>query len=265
MINLFGTHMHTLTMQETVSAINKRINNKIFTQHVVVNVAKIVNMQRDPVLRDSVNSSDIINIDGMGLLWGARLFSKEVTERVSGIDLFYELLKSAEQTGKGVFLLGATPKVLGKTLINLKKQYPKLNITAVQHGYFSEDEEADIAQRIKDSGADLLFVAMSSPKKENFINRWKNHFGVSFVMGVGGTFDVVAGKTQRAPLWMQKAGLEWFYRVMQEPGRLWKRYLFTNSKFALMLLRGGFDKQFRIHGSNHFKYKSVPGIKRHSE
>ncbi len=265
MINLFGTHMHTLTMQETVSTINKRINNKIFTQHVVVNVAKIVNMQRDAVLRESVNSSDIINIDGMGLLWGARLFSKEVTERVSGIDLFYELLKSAQQTGKRVFLLGATPKVLGKTLINLKKQYPHLNITGVQHGYFQENEEAEIAQRIHDSGAELLFVAMSSPKKENFINRWKNHFGVSFVMGVGGTFDIVAGKTQRAPVWMQKAGLEWFYRVMQEPTRLWKRYLYTNSKFAWMLLRGGFDRQFRIHGSRRIKRRHLSQIKGNSE
>jgi len=251
MIELFGSKMDTLTMKETVKTINHRINNKIFTQHVVVNVAKIVNMQRDSVLRESVNSSDIINIDGMGLLWGAKLFSDQVTERVSGIDLFYELLKSSEHLAKGVFLLGATEEVLEKTILNLKKQFPDLKINGSHHGYFLENEEEPIIRSIKESEAELLFVAMSSPKKENFINRWKDQLGVSFVMGVGGTFDVVAGVTQRAPLWMQKYGLEWLYRIIQEPRRLWKRYFYTNSKYALMLLRASFDKQFRIQGSNH--------------
>ncbi|MEE9351330.1 MAG: WecB/TagA/CpsF family glycosyltransferase [Thiotrichaceae bacterium] len=261
MIKLFGTQMQTLSMQETIEAINIRINNNIFTQHVVVNVAKIVNMQRDALLRDSVNSSDLINIDGVGLLWGAKLFSNDVTERVSGIDLFYELLKSAEKTGKGVFFLGATQSVLAKTLWNIKKQYPDLNVSGVQHGYYAESEEQGIAEKINKSGAEFLFVAMSSPKKENFINRWKNKFGVSFVMGVGGTFDIVAGKTQRAPVWMQKSGLEWFYRVMQEPARLWKRYLYTNSKFALMLIRASFDKDFRIQGNRKIEHESFTNVK----
>lgn len=250
MIRLFGSNMDTLTMEDTVRTINDRISNNIFTQHVVVNVAKIVNMQNDPILRESVNSSDIINIDGMGLLWGAKLFSDQVTERVSGIDLFYKLLKSSESVGNGVFLLGATQGVLDKTILNLKKQIPDLKVNGSHHGYFSENQEEEIAQQIRDSGAKLLFVAMSSPKKENFINRWKSQLGVSFVMGVGGTFDVVAGATKRAPLWMQRFGLEWFYRVIQEPRRLWRRYLFTNSKYALMLLRASYDKQFRVQGSN---------------
>lgn len=254
MIKLFGTKMQTLSMQETIEAINVRINNNVFTQHVVVNVAKIVNMQRDALLRESVNSSDIINIDGMGLLWGAKLFSNKVTERVSGIDLFYELLKSAEKTGKSVFFLGATQHVLAKALWNIKKHYPDLNVSGVQHGYYTEAEEKSIAEKINKSGAELLFVAMSSPKKENFINRWKSKLGVNFVMGVGGTFDIVAGKTQRAPDWMQKSGLEWFYRVIQEPRRLWKRYLYTNSKFALMLIRAGFDKDFRVHGNRQIEH-----------
>lgn len=249
MIKLFGSKMDTLTMKETVRVINKRIKKGLFTQHVVVNVAKIVNMQCDPVLRDSVNSCDIINIDGMGLLWGAKLFNNQITERVSGIDLFYELLKSSEYEGNGIFLLGATQDVLDKTVFNLKKQFPDLKVNGSHHGYFSEEKEKEIVLQISESEADLLFVAMSSPKKENFINCWKDQLGVSFVMGVGGTFDVVAGVTKRAPSWMQKYGLEWFYRVIQEPKRLWRRYLYTNSKYALMLLRAGFDKQFRIRGN----------------
>lgn len=250
MIKFFGSKMDTLTMKETVKTINDRIDQGTFTQHVVVNVAKIVNMQKDPILRDSVNSSDIINIDGMGLLWGAKLFSDKVTERVSGIDLFHELIKSSEDSGKGIFLLGATQGVLNKTSYELKKQYPRLKVNGSNHGYFSGEQEEDIVQKINESGAKLLFVAMSSPKKENFINRWKKELNVNFVMGVGGTFDVVSGMTKRAPQWMQTYGLEWFYRVIQEPGRLWQRYLFTNSKFTLMILRASFDKQFRLQGSN---------------
>jgi N-acetylglucosaminyldiphosphoundecaprenol N-acetyl-beta-D-mannosaminyltransferase len=241
-------------MQETVKLISNRINNKLTTQHTVVNVAKIVNMQRDPALRESVNSSDIINIDGMGLLWGAKLFSNEVTERVSGIDLFYELLKNAEATGQKVFFLGATQKVLGKTIINLKKQYPALKISGAHHGYYTEAEEESVVHQIKVSEADLLFVAMSSPRKENFINRWKEQFDVGFVMGVGGTFDIVSGMTQRAPVWMQKYGLEWLYRVLQEPTRLWRRYLYTNSIYAFMLLRAGFDKQFGSQGHQVYRH-----------
>ncbi|MCY1535776.1 N-acetylglucosaminyldiphosphoundecaprenol N-acetyl-beta-D-mannosaminyltransferase [compost metagenome] len=94
-----------------------------------------------------------------------------------------------------------------------------------------------MVEKVRKSGAQLLFVAITSPKKENFINRWKDQLGVNFVMGVGGTFDVVAGKVKRAPVWMQNCGLEWFYRVIQEPGRMWKRYLTTNSQFAWILLK----------------------------
>jgi len=95
-----------------------------------------------------------------------------------------------------------------------------------------------VVEEIRKSGASLLFVAITSPRKENFINHWREQLGVYFVMGVGGTFDVMAGKVKRAPKWMQNAGLEWFYRVIQEPGRMWRRYLKTNSQFLWMLITG---------------------------
>src|SRR5690606_14592871 len=118
----------------------------------------------------------------------------------------------------------------------VKALYPGLNVAGYHHGYFWDDEQA-MVEKVRASGAQLLFVAITSPKKENFINRWRDQLGVTFVMGVGGTFDVVAGKVKRAPLWMQRWGLEWFYRVMQEPGRMWKHYLVTNSQFAWLLLK----------------------------
>ncbi len=235
-IDFLGSPMDSGTMPDTVKVISERIASKKFTQHVVVNVAKIVNMRKDPELARSVTECDIINIDGMGVVWGARFLGNKVDERVSGVDLFGELNAMAEREGFPVFYLGAKNEVVQKTEDVMKGKHPALNIAGVHHGYFWDDEQA-VVEQIKASGARLLFVAITSPKKENFINRWKDELGVDFVMGVGGTFDVVAGKVNRAPLWMQKYGLEWFYRVIQEPGRMWKRYLVTNTAFAFLLIK----------------------------
>ena len=238
-IEFLKAPMDIATMQETVSFIESRIEQKQFLQHVVVNVAKIVNMQKDPVLAESVKACELINIDGMGVVFGARFLGHNVPERVAGVDLFHELLAMSAKRDFPVFLLGATEEVVSKTVEVVKAQNPNLNIAGYHDGYFWQDEEA-VVTKIRESGAKLLFVAITSPKKENFINKWQDKLGVDFVMGVGGTFDVVAGKVKRAPQWMQKAGLEWLYRVIQEPGRMWKRYLITNSKFAYLLIKNKF-------------------------
>ncbi|MDC9511384.1 WecB/TagA/CpsF family glycosyltransferase [Pseudoalteromonas sp. Angola-4] len=235
-IEFLKAPMDIATMQETVSFIENRIEQKQFLQHVVVNVAKIVNMQKDPVLAESVKACEVINIDGMGVVFGARFLGHAVPERVAGVDLFHELLAMSAKRDFPVFLLGATEEVVSKTVDKVKAQNPNLNIAGFNNGYFWEAEEA-IVTKIRESGAKLLFVAITSPKKENFINKWQDKLGVDFVMGVGGTFDVVAGKVKRAPQWMQKTGLEWLYRVIQEPSRMWRRYLVTNSKFAWLLIK----------------------------
>lgn len=228
--------MDVASMGETVEVIHKAIVTGSFTQHVVVNVAKLVHMRDDAELRESVESCDIINIDGMGVVVGARFLGHDVRERVAGVDLFHELLAMSAREGLSVYLLGAQDEVVAATARRVEALYPSLQIAGYHHGYFWEDEAA-MVEKIRASGAKLLFVAITSPKKENFINRWCDQLGVTFVMGVGGTFDVVAGKVKRAPLWMQKWGLEWLYRVIQEPGRMWKRYLTTNSKFAWLLIK----------------------------
>ncbi len=240
-IEFLGAEMDVATMEETVEWLDRRIGTHQFTQHVVVNVAKLVNMRSDAGLRASVGACDIINIDGMGVVWGGRMLGLEIAEKVSGIDLFHKLLAMASRRGYPVFLLGARQEVVEKAVKVLQEQYSQLEIAGFHHGYFWDDEEA-VIDAVRASGARLLFVAISSPKKENFINKWKERLGVDFVMGVGGTFDVVAGKVKRAPEWMQKSGLEWLYRVIQEPRRMWKRYLVTNSKFAWLLLKAKFSK-----------------------
>lgn len=235
-IELLGCPMDVASMSETVQVIDDSIARNHFTQHVVVNVAKIVNMQTDAQLDASVRECDIINIDGMGVVLGARLLGHDVPERVAGVDLFHELLAMSARQGYSVYLLGAQDAVVAETARRVQQLYPGLKLAGYHHGYFWDDEQA-MVDKVRESGAQLLFVAITSPKKENFINKWRDQLGVTFVMGVGGTFDVVAGKVKRAPLWMQKYGLEWLYRVIQEPRRMWKRYLVTNTKFAWMLLK----------------------------
>jgi N-acetylglucosaminyldiphosphoundecaprenol N-acetyl-beta-D-mannosaminyltransferase len=238
-IEFLGAPMDSLSMSESVAHIEGKLIKGDFLQHVVVNVAKLVHMQTDKVLADSVKACDMINIDGMGVVLGARFCGHEVTERVAGVDLFHELLAMSAKRDFPVFLLGAEEDVVAKTALKVKASNPNLKLAGYHHGYFWDDEEA-VVQMIKDSGAKLLFVAITSPKKENFINKWQDKLGVDFVMGVGGTFDVVAGKVKRAPVWMQNYGLEWLYRIIQEPGRMWKRYLVTNSKFAWLLIKERF-------------------------
>jgi len=223
-------------MDDVVNIIAVRIEEKCFTQHVAINVAKVVNMRKDSRLSESVRACEIINIDGMGVVWGARLLGHGVPERVAGVDLFHCLLKMSAERDYPVFLLGAKEKIVSETRRKVERLYPNLIVAGHHHGYFWDDEAAAVKE-IKESGARLLFVAITSPRKEKFINRWQDQLGVDFVMGVGGTFDVVAGKVKRAPTWMQKYCLEWLYRVIQEPGRMWKRYLITNSIFVWLLLQ----------------------------
>jgi N-acetylglucosaminyldiphosphoundecaprenol N-acetyl-beta-D-mannosaminyltransferase len=235
-VDFFSCPMDVSTMDETVHLIRSRIEQGVFTQHVVVNVAKLVNMQHDEALADSVRSCDIVNIDGMGIVWGARMLGIPVPERVAGIDLFKHLLEMASESDFPVFLLGAKPHVVERAVEVVAAQHPGLRVAGYHDGYFWDDE-ARVVDMIRRSGARLLFVAITSPKKENFINRWRSQLGVDFVMGVGGTFDVVAGEVRRAPDWMQRCGLEWLYRLVQEPRRMWRRYLVTNGLFAFMIAK----------------------------
>jgi len=246
-IRLFGVSMHAWTMEETVCTIRKRLEGGLFTQQVVVSAGKLVNMQSDPALAESVLSCDIINIDGAGVVVTGRMLGLNIPERVTGTDLFLHLLAMAEQYHHSVYLLGAEDEIIEEAVCRIRRDYPQLEIVGYHHGYFWDNEEA-VVQDISASGAEMLFVGISSPEKENFIHKWNTEFGVCFVMGVGGTFDVVAGKVKRAPMWMQDYAMEWLHRVIQEPRRLWKRYLISNSKFLWMILKGLIDKNYRKNG-----------------
>ncbi|MCA9407121.1 MAG: WecB/TagA/CpsF family glycosyltransferase [Candidatus Omnitrophica bacterium] len=236
-IRFFGGYIDPLTMEETLNCVEEIIRRRIMTQHVVINVAKLVMMQKDGNLREAVNSCRLINCDGAGILWAARLLGFKIPERVAGIDLMLNLVKLAAEKKFRIFLLGATKEICLRVEHKFQQQYPGIQIVGCQDGYFKKEEELTVVEKIKDSCAEILFVALPSPKKEIFLNKYIQQMQVPFVMGVGGSFDVVAGKVKRAPKWMQDFGLEWFYRMISEPGRMWKRYLTTNTVFAWMVLK----------------------------
>jgi N-acetylglucosaminyldiphosphoundecaprenol N-acetyl-beta-D-mannosaminyltransferase len=236
-IYLFGAPIHKLTMNETIQMIDEAIQKKEQMHQVVVNAAKLVNMQKDEALRKSVVEGNIINADGQSVVWASRLLKKPLPERVAGIDLMEHLVKLAADKNYKIFFLGAKEEVVLKVIDKYKSKYSPDIIAGYRNGYFAKEEEVTVAKQIAESSADILFVAMTSPKKEIFLNNYKDLIQTPFIMGVGGSFDVVSGITKRAPVWMQKNGLEWFYRVMQEPKRMWKRYLVTNTLFIGYVLR----------------------------
>lgn len=225
-------------MSETIYRISNSIKSKNQIHHVVVNAAKIVALQKDLKLRESVNCCDIINADGQAVVWASRFLKKPLPERVAGIDLMENLVALAHREGYKIFFLGAKEEIVSNVVSIYSKKFSPNIIAGYRNGYFDKDQEKSIAKEISDSGANILFVAISSPKKEIFLNENKSILkNVNFIMGVGGSFDVVSGLVKRAPLWMQRYGLEWFYRFIQEPKRMWKRYLMGNLKFISLVLK----------------------------
>lgn len=236
-INICNIPVDDYSMQETIGIIDKAISENRPIHHVVINAAKVVNAQKDEALRNSIVSCDIINADGQAIVWASRFLGKPLPERVAGIDIMANLVKLAAEKKYRIFFLGAKEDVVKDVVDVYTKMYGKEIIAGYRNGYFNKEAEQEIAKQIAESGASILFVAMSSPKKEIFLNTYKNLIQTPFIMGVGGSFDVVSGLVKRAPVWMQQWGLEWFYRVMQEPKRMWKRYLIGNSAFIYLVIK----------------------------
>jgi len=228
--------MHTLTMVETLELAREAMQKRQPLHHTVINVAKLVNMHSNPELARDVSEADLINIDGAGVVWGARLLGIAVPERVAGVEIMERLFQLCAEKGFKPYLLGAEQQVLDAVQQRLKRDYPSVQIAGAHDGYFTDEEQ--IVLDINSSGADCLFVAMSSPRKERFLYKYRLVLAPYFIMGVGGSFDVYGGKVSRAPVWVQSIGMEWLYRVLQEPRRLWRRYWDTNRAYAKLLWSG---------------------------
>lgn len=236
-VKMFDCDVAALTMEETLKVIETRIKNREQTQHVVINAGKVVLMEKDMKLKNIIKTCPIINADGQSIVWASRVLGAAVPERVAGIDLMEKLIELSAQKGYRVYFFGAKEEIVKEVIKIYKDKYPKLNIAGYRNGYFTDKDMPLIVKNMKSSKADILFVAFSSPQKEYWLAEYMDAIDIPFCMGVGGSFDVVAGKTKRAPLWMQSTGLEWFYRFLQEPSRMWKRYLVGNSKFIYYVMK----------------------------
>lgn len=229
---LFGIAVHAVTMAQAVDVCETAVEVRRPLTVGVVNAAKLVNLRRDPALRLAVTTCDLVVADGQAVVWASRLLGAPLPERVAGIDLFTQLLGEASRRSQRVFLLGAAQDVLDLVVERVHRDYPGVVVVGAQHGWFDPSESQQVAEAVRAARPDLLFVAMTSPRKELLLDTWAAFMDVPVCHGVGGSFDVLAGRTRRAPELWQRWGLEWLYRVGQEPGRLWRRYLVTNTRFV---------------------------------
>jgi N-acetylglucosaminyldiphosphoundecaprenol N-acetyl-beta-D-mannosaminyltransferase len=235
--HVLGCDIDRLDMDQTVARCDEIIASGGPAQHVAVNVAKVVALHDNPRLREIVERCALVSVDGQPLVWASRLLGDRLPARVAGIDLMFRLLELARERAYRVFVLGAKEDVLATAIDRLQERYPGLVIAGSHHGYFADEDSEEICSLVRAAEPHILLVAMSSPRKEYWLSEHAADLGVPFSMGVGGSIDVAAGLTKRAPLWMQRTGLEWFYRFVQEPRRLGPRYLRTNLRFAGLLAR----------------------------
>lgn len=234
---LLGIRVDALSMRETVTHAAALIDSRTKGhQHVVVNAAKVVAASRDEQLRSTINGADIINADGQAIVWAARILGQHLPERVTGIDFMNEMLRRAPQRRWRVYLLGATQEVLNAVSKNLTDS--AVDIVGAADGFWRQEKsDQRLVGEIASTNPDLLFVALPSPMKEDFLRANLPQLNVGLAVGVGGTFDIIAGKTKRAPKHVQRLGLEWLHRLAQEPRRMFVRYAKGNALFASLVVR----------------------------
>ena len=242
--SMFGLRFHPFNMQEALEQVEKFIKERTKPNMIFTPTAElIVRANSDVWLKNIYNSADLLTVDSYVVYYAARLLGHRISEPVSAARLMLNLLPVIHKRGYSIYLLGAREEVVSKVVENLRIQYPGINIVGWHNGYFDFENDDEIVNDIKDKKPDILFVAMSSPLKEKFISKNLNKMNVPVSIGVGGTFDIIAGKCDLAPEWISKIGLEWFYRLSQEPRRLFKRYLVTNTKFLYMFVKEFFRER----------------------
>ncbi len=246
-VTLLGVGVDSVTMDETLEEVERLIRARRPSYIVTPNVDVLVQLQTDHEFKRIYDGASLVLPDGMPLLWAARFLGTPFKAKVSGSDLFIELCARAAKKGHKVYFMGAMPGVAQKAAEILKRRFPGLQVTGTYSPSFGfEKNEAEcvlIAQKIREATPDVLFVGLGSPKQEKWTDRFKDKHGAPVSVMVGISFDYVAGTVRRAPKWMQNAGLEWSWRLMMEPKRLWKRYLVNDPKFFWLIARQKWTKK----------------------
>lgn len=235
-VEFFGCAFDRVDLPEAVTRVRRWMDASDRPRVAVgINVDYLVRMAADPAFRAAAAGADLVLADGMPVVWASRLLRRGLPERVAAIDLFEALLPVASEEGWPLYLLGARPDVLADAEAALRRRWPRLRVVGRHHGYF--DDDAAVGRDIAASGARWLCVAMTSPRKERFLLAAGPLGEVRCVLGIGGTLDIAAGRTRRAPRWMRAVGVEWAFRLAQEPRRLARRYLVDDLAFFPLLWR----------------------------
>ncbi|MFC3342714.1 WecB/TagA/CpsF family glycosyltransferase [Paenibacillus abyssi] len=234
-VPIFGLPFSRMNMQDTVRYLTESIELRRTTQVITGNPIMVMMALEDPAYYRAMERAELIVPDGAGVVWAAGYVGQPVAERVAGFDLLHQLMHVGEQKRWSVYLLGTTQEVIEEAAERLQQQYPLVRIVGYRNGFFGDKEDKEVVQAIREANPDILFVARAADNQEPWIARHKDELGVPVMMGVGGSFDVIAGKLKRAPILFQKLRLEWFYRLLQQPTRY--RRMLALPKFAVKVIR----------------------------
>lgn len=215
--NILGTYINPVNLKESIKIIREAVLTQKSIRIVTANPEIIYLASEDPELQNNINSADLVVADGIGVVWAARQLGRNLRERVTGIDLTEKILEEGNKQGWRIFLLGSKPGVGEIAVAKLYQRYPR-NTYGCYHGFFAKEEESKVIERIKSFAPDVLLVGLGAPLQEYWNMENKGLAGVS--MGVGGTIDVLSGKISRAPWWIRRIGLEWFFRLLRQPKRI---------------------------------------------
>lgn len=239
-INISGINFTNVNFKGALQIIEGYINEGVPRQIATANVDFVVKAAGDDEFKEIINTSDLVVADGMPVIWASIFLGTPLPERITGIDLALKLCELSQDKGYKVYFLGAEKEVGEKAIERLKKKYPRLNIAGYYSpplGDFSSEEEDRIKQEIRSNSPHILFVCFTAGRQEKWIRKHMDELGVSVCIGVGSFLDFAAGKFIRAPSWAQNIGLEWFFRLIQDPLRLFKRYIIDDARFFLFVLR----------------------------
>ena len=230
-VKILGVNVDSVTMAQAIAQIENLISARKNSIVATANAEMLLMATHDDELKNILNSAELVVADGAGTVWAAHHLGYEMPERVAGFDLVQELMKISPTHDYKIFLFGAAPSIADKAKLKAEQLYPGIKIVGVRNGFFTATDEPEIIAQIKKSSPDILLVALGVPKQEKFLAKYKSELNVPVSIGVGGTFDVMAGVVKRAPLWMQKLKLEWLFRAMLQPSRAGR--LIALPKFVL--------------------------------
>ncbi|WP_237690578.1 WecB/TagA/CpsF family glycosyltransferase [Paenibacillus caui] len=234
-VNLFGIRVSKWNMEETVAYLTEAAESDRPHQVITANPIMVMAALEDPAYMEIMQKAELVVPDGAGVVWASGKAGNPVKERVAGFDLLHQLMKTGEKRSWKVYLLGASPEVIQEAANRLQMQYPGVKIVGSRDGYFGPDQDLEVVEAIKAAAPHILFVARGADTQEPWIAKYKQQLGVPVIMGVGGSFDVISGRSKRAPKFMQRLRLEWFYRLLKEPTRF--RRMLALPKFAVKVLK----------------------------